>query len=249
MVAHLRKAREYEGVNNLEAAIQEVELAMKANPKASRPIREMGYYHYKKEDLEEAEKWLLKAAKMNYLDVFAFHYLGEIYVKIDNLEKAIQYYEKAMKISPRQTSRGIDFGKILIQRKKIDKAIRVFDKILTLPGSGPELQEKIADIFIEAGVKEYPVKLLESLINQNGNRWDLYYKLGKLLDDMGDRIKAAGYLTVGAKLNKTNVDIRLRLATIYLALRKPLLAEKPLVEILEGDRTHKEARELLTQCY
>jgi Tfp pilus assembly protein PilF len=222
---------------------------MKANPKASRPARELGYYYYKKDNLEEAEKWLSKAARMNSLDVSAFHYLGEIYLKVEDIEKASHYFEKAMNISPRQIDRGIHFAKTLMQKKMIKEAIGVFGKILMLPGSGPELQEEIADYCIESGVEEYGVQILESLIDENKSRWDLYHKIGKVLEKSGDTIRAATYFTQGAELNKEHAEIRIDLAKIYLALRKPILAEKPLVEILEIDRDHEEARKLLKRCY
>jgi len=59
---------------------------------------------------------------MNKLDVFAFHYLGEIYVKRNDLDRAAKYYEKAMKISPRHVSRGLEFGKVLVEKKMYDMA-------------------------------------------------------------------------------------------------------------------------------
>ena len=48
MVQHLKQARDFEEEGDLEAAIEEVEAAIDADPQSSRPIREMGYYHYKK---------------------------------------------------------------------------------------------------------------------------------------------------------------------------------------------------------
>jgi len=78
MVFHLKNARKLEENGEMDAAIEAVSMAMEAEPESSRPIRELGYLHFKKADFENAEKWLLKAANMNNLDVFAFHYLGEL---------------------------------------------------------------------------------------------------------------------------------------------------------------------------
>jgi DNA-binding response OmpR family regulator len=249
MVEHLKRARQFEDQGDLDAAITEAELAVNANPKASRPIRELGYYYYQKGDLPQAEKWLLKAAKMNYLDVFAFHHLGEIYLEFNDIEKASHFYEKAMKISPRQLSRGVRFGKVLMQRKMVQKAIQVFEKIFTLPGSTPELREDIADFCMQKGEYAYAVKILESLENEIKHRWDLYFKLGIALDSIGERIKAVTFLTQGAEIDKTNKDIRIYLAKMYLALHKPILAERPLSEILRMDPNHEEAKKLLEGCY
>ena len=68
MVYHLKRARVFEEKGEIDAAIREAEMAMEANPNVTRPIRELGYFYFKKNDLKGAEKWLLKAASMNYLD-------------------------------------------------------------------------------------------------------------------------------------------------------------------------------------
>ena len=119
MLYHLKRAREFEDKGDLDSAIQEALLAREANPDVTRPIRELGYFYYKKNDLKEAETWLLKAADMNKLDVIAFHYLGEIYLRWKDIEKAAHYLERAMRISPRHLQRGIHFGKTKPTKREI----------------------------------------------------------------------------------------------------------------------------------
>jgi tetratricopeptide (TPR) repeat protein len=248
MVYHLQKARRFEDDGDLEAAINEARLAMEANPKSSRPLRELGYYYFKKDDLKEAEKWLLKAAQMNSLDVFAFHYLGELYLKRDQIEEASKYFDKAMSISPRHLSRGIRFGKILVQRQEIEKAIQVFDRAISLSQSALELREEIADFCIGEGAKEYGAKLLESVARAAPNRKDLFFKLGVALKEIGKDSKALSYLEMAAKEDKNNLDIKVHLAEVYLALGRPIRAEKALNETLKADPKNKKAMELLKGC-
>lgn len=248
MVDHLKKAMGFEDDGDIDAAVEEVKLAMEADPHSSRPIRELGYYCFKKNDLKEAEMWLLKAAEMNYLDVFAFHYLGELYLKVNNIEKAQHYFEKAMRISPRHLSRGINFGKTLVQRKMITRAIQVFDEALKLSKSIIELKEEIADFCTEEGAGEYAVKLLESIIKERPNRTDLFFKLGRALENSGNIKKAVSYLVKAAGMDKKNVEIKIHLAKDYLTLGKPIFAEKVLKEILKANAKHKLAKELLKQC-
>ncbi|MBW1765432.1 MAG: response regulator [Deltaproteobacteria bacterium] len=248
MIYHLKRARDFEEKGDIDAAISEAELAMEANPEVTRPIRELGYFYFKKNDLKEAEKWLLKAAVMNYLDVFAFHYLGEIYLKLNKIEKASHYFEKAMKISPRHISRGINFGKTLVQMKMSAKAIQVFNKTLELSGSTIELREEIADFCMEEGVDEYAVKLLESIVKELPDRSDLFFKLGKIMEKLGDINKAVAYLVNAAGIDKENVDIKISLAKNYLTLGKPILAEKPLKDIIKISPKNELAQELLRQC-
>ncbi|GAI83496.1 unnamed protein product [marine sediment metagenome] len=248
MVEHLKKARDFEDEGDIDGAVREAKLAMEAEPNSSRPIRDLGYYSYKNNDLKEAERWLLKAAEMNYMDVFAFHYLGELYLKAKDIEKAQHYFEKAMRISPRHLSRGINFGKTLVQIKMIPRAIGVFDQALELSGSTLELKEEIADFCMEAGASQYAAKLLESIIKENRKRTDLFFKLGKALENSGNIKKAVTYLVKADGVDKKNIDIKLHLAKDYLTLGKPIFAEKVLKKALEINPNHKEAKKLLRQC-
>ena len=248
MVYHLQKARRFEEDGDIDAAIGEARLAMEANPKSSRPLREIGYYYFKKDDLKEAEKWLLKAAQMNSLDVFAFHYLGELYLKRDEIEEASKYFDKAMTISPRHLTRGINFGKILVQRQEFEKAVKVFDKAISLSENALELREEIADFCIEQGAKEYGAKLLESILRADPTRKDLLFKLGVALEETGKHSKALTYLTRAEKEDRDNPDIKVHLARVYLTLGRPIRAEKALKEVLKVDPKNKKAMELLKEC-
>ena len=248
MVHHLQRARKFEDDGDIDAAIDETRLALDANPKSSRPLRELGYYYFKKNELKEAEKWLLKAAQMNKLDVFAFHYLGELYLKRDEMEEASQYFDKAMTISPRHVARGIRFGKILLQRQKTEKAVQVFEKAIKLSENDFELREEIANFCIEEGAKGYAAKLLESILRADPKRKDLFIKLGVALEEIGKYSKALSYLTKAEKEDRDNLDVKVHLAKVHLVLGRPIRAEKALKEILKTDPKNKKAMELLNEC-
>jgi CheY-like chemotaxis protein len=248
MVYHLQKARRLEDEGNIDAAIHEARLAIEANPRSSRSLRELGYYYFKKNDLKEAEKWLLKAAQRNPLDVFAFHHLGDIYLKQNDIERASRYFDQAMRISPRHVARGIQFGKTLVERKMVDKAVQVFDGVLALSGNDLELQEEVASFCIEKGAKEYGAKLLEPIVQANSKRKDLFFKLVAALEEIGENSTALSYLSGAEKEDKNNLDIKMHLARVHLALGKPLRAEKALREILKVDPENKEAQKLFKSC-
>lgn len=248
MVRHLKRARECEDKGDLEGAVREATQAVRENPRATRPIRELGYFHFKRGDLDQSEKCLLEAAKRNQLDVFAFHYLGELYLQKDDFEKAARYLGRAMKISPRQLGRGVSFGKVLVRRGLLEKAEAVFDKVLGLPAATPELQEEIVDFCLEHGADTYALKLLEALVEDQPRDGVLLFKLGRLLAGSGQHRRAVTFLSQAADLDQSNIPVRLHLAKVFLALKKPILAEKSLIQILEVERGHEEARALLRKC-
>lgn len=248
MLYHLKKAKIFEESGDYDSAIEEATLAMRLNPNATKPIRELGYIYYKMGELEEAKKWLLKAAKLNNLDVFAFHYLGQIYLEEGNIENAAHYLDKAMKISPRHLERGIDFAKTLVKMGRFVKAGQVFDKTVEISGSDHSLREEIIDYCIEHGMREYSVKLMESIVTEQPNRSDLLFKLGQVLEKDGEISKAISHLHRASKIDKENEEIRIHLAKDYLTLNKPILAEKPLREVISMNPDNELAKELLKQC-
>ncbi|MEE8431514.1 MAG: response regulator [Candidatus Desulfatibia sp.] len=248
IVAHLKRAREFEEEGELDMAIQEAQLAMEVDPDSSRAIRELGHFHLKKDDLKEAEKWLLQAARMNEMDVIAFHNLGELYLKQDKIDEAHHYFEKAMEISPRHLDRGINFGKTLIQRKMVPRAIKVFTQAFKLSKDPLVLKEEVADFCCENEAHNYAASLFEDLISKLPQRPDLLFKLGKTWESVGDVKKALPYLIEAEKNDEENLEIKFHLARDYVAIGKPIWAEKALKRLLKLDADHKEAQELLKSC-
>jgi CheY-like chemotaxis protein len=248
MIKCLKMARKCEESGDYETAITLAQKAIKENPKSTRPVRELGYYYLKNGDLDSAEKYLKVAAKKNYLDVFAFDKLGELYLKRNDTDSATKYFFKAMAVSPRQIGRGVRLGKLLIKKNNFDKAQEVFKKVFSLPSSTPELQEEVADFCIDKGCNDYAKKLLEDLADDFPERGDLLFKLGKFLLGEGEKIRAITFLAKAASIDKLNIEIRLELGRLYLEMNKPLLAEKPLLQILHINKNHKEAQALLKRC-
>ena len=248
MVTHLKEARRFEEAGDIDAAIQEAHLAVDANPISSKPVHELGYYYLKKDDLKEAEKWLLKAIDMNSLDVTAFDYLGKLYVRLNDVEAASHYFEKAMGINPRDVTRSVYFGTILLGRKMVKEAVKVFEKVLNLAEHDVQLKEQIAGFCVEKEAKEYGARLLESILRSRPDRKDLFFKLGVILEELGQHSRALYYLAGAEKEDSKNLDIKIHLARVYLALGKAIRAEEPLREILEADPDNKEAMKLLSQC-
>ncbi len=248
IVAHLKRARDFEDEGELDMAIEEAQQAMELDPDSSRAIRELGHFHLKKENLEEAEKWLLQAAQMNEMDVIAFHNLGELYLKQDEIDKAHHYFEKAMEISPRHLDRGINFGKTLVQRKMIPRAIKVFTQAFKFSKEPLVLQEEVADFCCENGAHNYAASLFEGLISKLPQRSDLLFKLGKTWESVGNVKKALPYLIEAEKNDEENLEIKLHLARDYVTIGKPIWAERALKRLLKLDADHKEAQELLKSC-
>ncbi len=248
MFYHLRRAREFEEKGDIDQAVVEARLAMKADPNSSRPVHELGYYCYKKKHFNEAKRWFLMAVDMNKLDVFAFHYLGNIYLQRDNINKAAEYFDKAMKINPRHVSRGIHFGKVLVQKGMLKKAQSVFDKAIDLSDDPLTLQEEIVELCLQNEMYAYSIKLMKFIIQQVPTRYDLALKIGLAYENLGERKKALAYLIEAGNKDQKNIDIMIHIAKNFLALKQPIKAEQVIKSILEIDPENSEAGQLFRQC-
>ncbi|MBW1699340.1 MAG: tetratricopeptide repeat protein [Deltaproteobacteria bacterium] len=248
MFYHLKRARDLEEAGEIDAAINEVKKAMEADPESSKPIRELGKMYLKNNNLEEAERWLNKAAKMNELDVIAFHNLGELYLKRNDINKAARFYDKAMTISPRHVSRGINFGKVLVKKGEVQKALRIFDKAINLTDNSLSVQEEVADFCLENGMDEYAAQLMEFILQQTPNRHDIMYKLGIANENLGQPRKALSYFIGAGKKDRNNLEIQVRIAKNYIDSGQVLRAEKVIKSILDVDPDNQDAKDLLRRC-
>ncbi len=248
MMQHLKQAREREESGDIEGAINAAKAAMKEDPTSSRPVRELGILYYKKEDFDTAEKCFTKAAKMNKLDVFAFHYLGEISLKRDHIDQASGYFTKAMAISPRHVSRGVNFGKVLVKKGMVRKATSVFDNAIEISKEPLALREEIAAFCFERGIYNYAITLMEFIVKQIPARNDLVYKLGLAYESINENHQAVRYFQDVERKDPKNIDVKIHLAKNYLAAEQSIRADNILKAILKIEPDNPEAQELLKKC-
>ncbi|MBC8434325.1 MAG: tetratricopeptide repeat protein, partial [Desulfobacterales bacterium] len=143
---------------------------------------------------------------------------------------------------------GISFGKTLVQRNMTPRAIDVFTQAFKFSKTPLVLQEEVADFCCNNGAGEYAASLLKKLISQLPQRTDLFFKLGKTWESLGDVNKALPYLIEAEKNDDANPEIKLHLAQDYITLGKPIWAERALKRLLKIDPDHKEAQKLLKSC-
>lgn len=247
-VLHLKKARSLKEKGEIDAAIEETKLALKADRDSSKPYREIGHLFYMKNELQMAEKWLLRAAQMNKFDVFAFHCLGEIYLKRNDIDQAADWFEKAMSVSPRHVPRGVYFGKILIQKGLFDRGEIVLDKAITLSGNDPVLMEEIVAYCIEQKAYRYALKLLEIMLKVAPEQTDVLSRMGKIYEILEEPQNALKYFMRADKIEDKNIEHKLSIARNYIKMDQMLRADLVLKDVLRIDPENEEAKSLTQQC-
>lgn len=243
---YIQKARELEEEEQLEEAIEMVKLAIAERSDVSRYFRILGQLYLKKENDDIAEKCLIKAIAINDNDALTRYMLSDFYIKKNNLVNAIKYYDEAVNISPRKIGKGVDLGKILISRGMKTEAMAIFQKVVSYSKKKLVDCERIAELCIQGGDYAYAKQLLKSIIDDNSDRVDLRIKLAILHEKTGNIEKAIIDLDeINAETNDLNAKILL--SRIYIRMKKPLVADRFLNEILKIDPSHEVAIELRRQ--
>ncbi|WP_028315721.1 tetratricopeptide repeat protein [Desulfatibacillum aliphaticivorans] len=244
----LRHARNFYNEGKLAEAVAAARKAVEMDPGSTKPIRQLGYYFLKNNNLDDAEKCFLAAINRNKLDVFSFNQLGELYMQRQDFENAAKFLDEAMKISPRQLDRGIRLGTVLLQTGMRDKARQTFDKTISVSREQNETREMIVDICEKEGDIRYAANLLIEILQNTPGRPDLLVRLGLFLEELGDNQEAVKRLTLASDLDAKDPRIKMHLARNYLAMKRPMWAEKYLNQVLKADPENEEAREMLQQC-
>lgn len=245
MESHLKTARMFEEFGDIDMAIEEAELAMKTDKYSSKPLRTLGYYHCRKEEWNKAEDYLLRATKINHLDVFAFHHLGQLYLHHDDVDKAAKFFEMAMEISPRNIARALDFGKILVKKRKLRKARGVFKKIIERPTIPTVLKKDIAEFCFDNKFYDYAAHLFKLMLEQTPYHPYLNLKLGLACYELKDFDNALKYLLKVERHIPGDIDLLLRIAKIYILKNRIILADTFLKKVLEVDPDNEEAKVLM----
>lgn len=244
---HMQNGRSFEEAGDIESAIKEVKLALADRPDSSRILRKLGQLYSAANRDDIAEKCLLKAVAVNQHDATSRYILGELYLKKDDLGNAIKYYDQAITMSPRNISKGVDLGEILIQRGMSTEAIDIFSKVIKYSGKGLMHSEQVAELCIQNREYRYAKTLLDSIIKENPERYDLVFKAGTLYEKTGDPQTALKYYKTVDDGTPDNIEAKLHMAKIYLLMKKMFVADEYLNKILKIQPDHEEALELRKQ--
>jgi CheY-like chemotaxis protein len=249
MFSHLKKARLLKEEGKIDEAIEETKLAIQADRLSSKPLRELGLLYFEKEALQEAEKWLLRAASMNKLDVFAFHHLGEICLKRNDIDSAAKWFEKAMSVSPRHVSRGIYFGKVLIQKGLLERAETVLDQAFELAGEDRQpLKDDIIEFSLEHKAYPFALKLLHQELKCSPDRLDILMRMGTAYEKMEEPLSAIKYFSRADEVEGNNIDLKLRIAENYLKIGQMLRADQVLGAVLMLEPGNEKALQMRKKC-
>lgn len=248
LTLHLRAARDLEEKGEIGPAIEEAKRASAANPRSSRPFRELGRLLLKAGDNKKALKCFNKAIEINRLDVTSYHYLGQIYYRQGNIDKAVSFFSKAMEISPRHSDRALKFARLLMKTGSMVEAEKVLRLILKNSADDAGIIEDIAEQAMEHDLYSLAIKAYRSLIKGNPDAFLIHKKMGIALQKSGKNNEAVLHLEKAANKYGEDLDLLLTLARAYLGMEMVIRADKWASIAYRLYPDNREAKKILSQC-
>jgi CheY-like chemotaxis protein len=248
LTQHLILARDLEEKGDIPAAIEETKKASAANPKSSRPFRELGRLMLKAGDMPTSLKCFLKAIEINRLDVTSYHYLGQIFYRQGEIDKAVSYFAQAMEISPRHSERAIKFARLLVKKDSPAEAEKVLKLILKNNPTDTDIQEEIAALAMEQGLYPLAIKCFRTVLKEQPDNLSMNMKLGIALQKGGMNNDAILHLEKASSKHGEELDLLLSLAQAYYDMNMVVRADRCSSIALRLYPDSKEARQILNKC-
>jgi len=204
----------------LDRAKQQLDEAVKLNPKFEQAFLLYGNLHHRRGELALAAEKFLRASEINPKSLQAWRNLGASYDAIGDYEKAISVYSTAKSVSPIDPKILLALAGIYSKMKKPQEAMREYEEVLKLQPESPTPQPPA----VEAGQVE------QALVGVGNAAWQL-----------GQNEKAVEYFQKALALNLRNYEAILGIGLAMLKMEQWEKAEENLRKALEVKPDSKEA--------
>ncbi len=238
---HVRKARHLEEKKDIVTAIKHMRRAIQLRPGASRLLRNLGLLYQKNGDEKSMEEYLINAVSVNVQDAVSRRILGDFYWNKNDFESAAHYYHEVIGMTRKFTDEAIALGHDLFKGKQSQKAKELFSGIIYQSPKNIDLIEKIVNICIQHDEWAYSLELLKRLIRDFPSNYDLIYQAGDVCERLNDVDAALEYYLVVDKQQFSRIDVKLKIAKIFIGKKKIIQADNYLNMVLKKDPGNEEA--------
>lgn len=238
---HVRAARQLEESDDINSAIKHMACAVELRPGASRLQRNLGLLFEKAGDEARMVAHLKKAASDNPQDVITRRILGNFYWKKQDLVSAVGYYHDVVSMTRKFSQEAVELSEVLLQEKQSRNAKLLFSGVIAKSPRDQELIENVIKICFRHDEYAYALILVKRLIQDFPSNVELVYQAGNICEAMDDFDAALEYFEIVDKQQFSNIDVKLKLARIYIRKKRIIQADDYINQVLKKDPGNEDA--------
>jgi tetratricopeptide (TPR) repeat protein len=243
----------------LNKAIENLRLALKADPDAGFISEELSDLYVQSGRLREAAQDAEEALRTNPSDVNARRILGRIYTrmigdsqqgKVDEnmLRKAIEQYTKIVEIQPKDLDTWLMLGRLHKIAQNSVEAEKAYKKILEVDPNHEDALTGLAVVYADLGDSQRSSELLKRLTDKNPSPRTLM-ALASQYEQLKDYGLAAETLRRALELQPENLELKRAYAQNLLLAERLDEALRAFNEIAEQDKKDWQSQLRISQIY
>lgn len=192
-------------------------------------------YFEKKNDKEQAKRYLLKNIKQFPNSYLSHKYLGEWYEKNNELEKAEDEFLKSIEIKPNKYENYLKLANVYNEDKKAEQAIYILREVLKKKNDYLDASICLGNILYDSEMFKEAIIVFQDALKFNPGEYKLYYYMGMTYTRLNDFQNAKECYQKAATINSISNIANLNLGQISLIFKDYDEAEKYFMECIEND--------------
>lgn len=241
------KAIKLQQAGKLDAALDEYNAILKANPKAVPVLINVGLIHTQKEQFAKGEQFLKRALAISPDNEIALGNLVQALLGSGKNTEAVKYAKRLEKIKPKEYRSKFLLGIAAMRARDYSASTQAFKGALVLkPDDQPSLYNLGLTYVNQKKFKE-ALSVLNRLIAVNPEASEVRFLAAYAAEQSGDIPAASRHLEAAARTAKDPVPALLTLARLYSAAKKEDKAVETYQRVLKLDKSNYEANLRLGQ--
>ena len=218
--------RAYKGMKKLDEAESWIESYLEGNSDSSFALYALGYIFYLKKDMKKAEELFNKALKFDLKNALALNNLGAVRISQNLYVQAVNLVHKAIRINPKEPMFFSNLGTIYEKMGDPDMIVADYNSYLeegdpdVIRGYGMavgrHMRQASFKLYSEGRLEKAILKWIEieriyKKIDHQAGLVPVYFSLGLLHEEKGERQNAQKYFNRVLMLNPLHIQAKERL--------------------------------------
>ena len=199
-------------LGNWDKAIEKFEAVLEKDRDNAAAAYEMARVYEAKKDLENAEKYGLKAVEWDGTNEWFRMYLAEVYQKNNKDNLAAMQYEELAKQQPYNEGFYQQWAYYLVRSSQPEAAINVYNELEKKVGIHEEVTRHKHTLYMGMGNTKMAAAELEKLIQKFPSNASYWHLLGTFYEQVGEKAKAREVYQKILEINPDDARAKIALA-------------------------------------